>query len=253
MLTAFQYWMMRYRRIWRGTIVISVANPLILLAGLGIGLGHLINQHAGSHLTGGSYAAFFAPGLLAAAAMQTAYIEASQPVMSAAGRDGAYRSATTSPLSTTQILNGHLLFMAFRVVSSNAAFVVLLAAFGICRPWRTPGLFAASILTGMAFAAPVAAWAVQTRRTQAISNVFRFVIMPMYMFSGTFFAIGTLPSWLRFIIELTPLWHGTALCRSLASGSATLAGTVTHSLVLLALAIGGLLAARRTYARRLRT
>jgi ABC-type polysaccharide/polyol phosphate export permease len=251
MFTAFHYWMMRYRRIWRGTIVISVANPLIFLAGLGIGLGHLINQHAGSHVISGSYAASFAPGLLAASAMQTAFLEASRPVMSAAGRDGAYRSATTSPLSTVQILGGHLLFIAFRIVSSNAAFVVLLVAFGICRPWQALWLFAASVLVGMAFAAPVAAWAVQTRRTQSIYNVFRFVIMPMYMFSGTFFAISTLPGWLRFLVELTPLWHGTALCRSLASGSATFTGTVTHSLVLLILTIGGLLVARRTYARSL--
>jgi ABC-type polysaccharide/polyol phosphate export permease len=251
MFTAFQYWMMRYRRSWRSTIVISVANPLIFLVGLGIGLGHLINQHAGSHVISGSYAAFFAPGLLAASAMQTAFIEASHPVMSAAGQDGAYRSATTSPLTTVQILGGHLLFIAFRIVSSNAAFVVLLVAFGICRPWQALSLFAASVLVGIAFAAPIAAWAVQARRTESINNVFRFVIMPMYMFSGTFFATGTLPGWLRFLVEFTPLWHGTALCRSLASGSATLAGTVTHSLVLLTLTIGGLLVAQRTYARRL--
>ncbi len=252
MSTAFQYWMMRYRRIWRGTIVISVANPLIFLAGLGTGLGHLINQHAGSHLAGGSYAAFFAPGLLAASAMQTAYAEASQPVMSAAGRDGAYRNATTSPLSTAQILNGHLLFIVFRIVSSNAAFVLMLVAFGICRGWRAAWLFAAATLVGMAFAAPVAAWAVQRRRVEAISSVFRFVIMPMYMFSGTFFATSTLPAWLLFIIEATPLWHGTALCRSLAAGSATLAGGAVHVSILRALTIGGLLVARHAYARRLR-
>jgi ABC-type polysaccharide/polyol phosphate export permease len=252
MSTAFQYWMMRYRRTWRGTIVISVANPLIFLVGLGTGLGHLVNQHAGSHVIVGSYAAFFAPGLLAASAMQTAYVEASGSVMRAAGRDGAYRNATASPLTTAQILNGHLLFMAFRIVSSNAAFVLVMAAFGVCRGWWAVWLFAASSLVGMAFAMPVAAWAVQTRRIESIDNVFRFVIIPMYMFSGTFFATSTLPGWLRFVVEATPLWHGTALCRSLAAGSVTLAGTVVHTSILLALMVGGLLTARHTYARKLR-
>ena len=252
MLTAFGYWMRRYRRVWRGTVVISLVNPLIFLLGLGVGLGHLIGQHAGSHVIPGSYAAFFAPGLLAASSMQTAYIESSSPVMSAAGHDGAYRCATPSPLRTSQILHGHLLFIAFRIVSSNAAFVAVLAASGICRTWWALWLFAASTLVGLAFAAPVAAWAVRARRVESVDSVARFVIMPMYMFGGTFFATSALPGWLRPVVEITPLANGTALCRSLAAGEAPLAQTVLHVCVLLALAIGGLLVARHTYVRRLR-
>lgn len=252
MLTVFGYWMTRYRRIWRGTVVISLVNPLIFLAGLGLGLGHLVGRHAGSHVIDGSYAAFFAPGLLAASAMQTAYVESASPVMNAASHDGAYRSATPSPLNTMQILHGHLLFIAFRILSSNAAFVAVLVLFGVCRTWWAVWLFAASTLVGLAFAAPVAAWAVQARRVESIDSVARFVIMPMYMFSGTFFATSALPGWLRHVVELTPLANGTALCRSLAAGDAPPAQTVLHVSVLLALALGGLLVARHTYVRKLR-
>jgi lipooligosaccharide transport system permease protein len=251
MLTAFGYWMRRYRRVWRATVVVSLVNPLIFLLGLGVGLGHLIGQHAGSHVIQGSYTAFFAPGLLAASSMQTAYIEASSPVMDAAGKDGAYRNATPSPLNTSQILHGHLLFIAFRILSSNAAFVAVLVAFGICRTWWALGVFAAATLVGLAFAAPVAAWAVRARRVESVDSVARFVIMPMYMFGGTFFATGTLPGWLRPVVEATPLANGTALCRSLAAGDAPAAATVVHVSVLLALAVGGLLVARHTYLRRL--
>jgi lipooligosaccharide transport system permease protein len=114
------------------------------------------------------------------------------------------------------------------------------------------GLFAASTLVGLAFAAPVAAWAVQARRVESVDSVARFVIMPMYMFSGTFFATSALPGWLRPVVELTPLANGTALCRSLAAGEVPLAATVLHVSVLAALAGGGLLVARHTYVRKLR-
>ena len=71
----FTYWLLQYKRTWRGTIVISVANPLLFLLGIGAGLGHLVDRHAPAQIAGVSYLAFFAPGMLAAAAMQTGFIE----------------------------------------------------------------------------------------------------------------------------------------------------------------------------------
>ena len=110
----FTYWLLRYRRTWRGSIVISVANPLLFLLGIGAGLGHLVDRHAPAQIAGVSYLAFFAPGMLAAAAMQTGFIESAGRVAMAAGFDGSYRAATTTPLTPAQIMAGHLLFIAFR-------------------------------------------------------------------------------------------------------------------------------------------
>ena len=91
MIHVFTYWFMRYRRTWRGSIVMSVANPLLFLIGVGAGLGHLVDHHAPAQMAGVSYAAFFAPGLLAAAAMQTAFLESSGQV----ARGGGARTAPT--------------------------------------------------------------------------------------------------------------------------------------------------------------
>ena len=133
--SAFRYWMTRYRRTWRGTIVISVANPLLFLLGIGAGLGNLVDTHAPSQLGGVSYIAFFAPGLLAASSMQTGFIEGAGRVAMAAGWNGSYRTATTTPLEPGEIMGGHLLFIAFRVFTSARAFVVVMAAFGVSRGW----------------------------------------------------------------------------------------------------------------------
>ena len=157
-----------------------------------------------------SYLAFFAPGLLAASAMQTGFIEGSGRVAMAAAWAGPYRAAATTPLEPSEILGGHLLFIAFRVLSSSAAFVAVMAAFGASDGWWALAVLPAALLTGLAFAAPAAAWAVGVRFPRKINTVFRFVIMPMYMFSGTFFATSQLPRWLRVVVEALPLWQGVA-------------------------------------------
>ena len=249
--SAYWYWMTLYRRTWRGTIVISVANPLLFLLGIGAGLGTLVDTNAPSQLDGVSYVAFLAPGLLAASAMQTGFLESAGRVVMAAGWKGSYRTATTTPLEPEEIMGGHLLFIGFRLLTSSAAFVLVMAVFGVSQGLWAAAALAAATLTGLAFATPVAAWAVTVRSPSQINTVFRFVIMPMYMFSGTFFAISELPSWIRPLAYALPLWQGVALCRSLSLGTATLAGTAVHVAYLLALSIAGVLAARITYRRRL--
>jgi lipooligosaccharide transport system permease protein len=247
----FTYWLRQYKRTWRGTIVISVANPLLFLLGIGAGLGHLVDRHAPTQIEGVSYLAFFAPGMLAAAAMQTGFIESAGRVAFAASPYGSYRAATTTPLNPAQIMGGHLLFIAFRLATSAAAFAVVMLAFDVTHGWWTLATLAGALLTGLAFAAPGAAWAVGLRQTRHINTVFRFIIMPMYLFSGTFFAIAQLPHWLRPVAYALPLYHGAQLCRTLSLGTATLTGTAVHAGVLLALVIAGIAAARVTYRRRL--
>jgi Nod factor-specific ABC transporter NodJ protein len=250
-LRAYEYWLIQYRKTWRGTIVISVANPLLFLLGIGVGLGQLVDENAPAQLGGVSYVAFFAPGLLAASAMQTAFIEGSGRVFMAAGWSGSYRAAATTPLGPAEIMGGHLLFIAFRIVTSSAAFVAVMAIFGATRGLWALAVLPAALLTGLAFAAPGAAWAVGVRFPRHIDMIFRFVIMPMYMFSGTFFAVDQLPHALRPVAYALPLWHGVELCRSLSLGTATVLGAGLHVAYLLALTTAGVLVARITYRRRL--
>ena len=248
---AFRYWLTLYGRTWRGTIVISVANPLLFLLGIGAGLGHLVDQGHSAALGGVSYAAFFAPGLLAASAMQTGYIEGGGRVTAAAGWAGSYRTAATTPLEPGEILAGHLLFIAFRLLTSSAAFVVVMVLFGATADWWAIAALPAALLTGLAFAAPAAAWAVGLRSMAKISAVFRFVVMPMYMFSGTFFALDQLPRGVRLVASALPLSQGVALCRSLSLGTASTAGVAAHAGYLLAFVLVGIAVARVTYRRRL--
>jgi lipooligosaccharide transport system permease protein len=246
---ALRYCLLRYRRTWRGTIVISVANPALFLTALGYGLGKLVDERHSHYLHGASYVAFLAPGLLAAAMMQTAYLESAGPVHMAARGAGAYRVAVGTPLSTTDVMVGHLLFIAFRVATSATAFALVAFGFGAVPARGIGPLALAAVLTGAAFSAPVAAWAISVDRQAMLNAGFRFVIMPMYMFCGTFFAVSQLPGWLRTVVRCTPLYQGVALSRAAAAGTLDTMAAAGHAAYLVVLVVGGIAAGTHTYRR----
>jgi lipooligosaccharide transport system permease protein len=251
-LREFDYRLVHYRRNWRATVVVSVLNPLLFLLAMGAGLGRLVDRStAPDTLHGVAFLAFFAPGLLAAATMQNAVIEATRPVFNSVGAGGSYRSATAGPLGPDDVLAGHMLYMALRIVIAAACFAAALLCFPSLRTAGALWLVPAALLTGLAFAAPLAAWVATLESFTPMTHVFRFVIMPMYMFSGVFFPADQVPLALRCVIYCTPLWHGAELCRGLFLGDSGPAALLGHAAYLAALTVLGLLVARRTYRRRL--
>ncbi|GAB1822238.1 ABC transporter permease [Herbidospora sp. RD11066] len=244
MFRALTYWLFRYRRTWQGTAVVSVANPLLFLLAIGAGLGSLVR----GDVEGVPYLQFFAPGMLAAAAFQNAFIDAGFGVATARGRERVYQTAIATPLSPGEVMAGHLLFVALRVFVGALAFVAVMAGFGLFSSFGTAlAVLLAATLTGIAPATVVAAWAVTVTDFPRLNTVFRFAVMPMYLFSGTFFSVEQLPAALRTLMYALPLWHGADLCRSLALGTATLGMTTLHVAYLGVLAVAGVLIGRVTF------
>jgi lipooligosaccharide transport system permease protein len=247
----FRYWLTNYRRTWRGSIYSSVLSPLLYLGAMGVGLGTLVDAHGTASLGGLSYLAFLAPGLLAAAAMQAAVEESTYPVLGSVKWRRTYYAATASPLRPADLFHGHLLFTTMRLAMNSAIFLAVMAAFGtVASPWALAALPAA-VLTGLAFAAPIEAWAITVTKDTSFALIFRFGLIPLFLFSGTFFPVTQLPAWLRPLAYATPLWHGVALCRSLTLGTATLGGSLAHVAYLAALVVVSVAVGDRTYRRRL--
>ena len=247
----FRYWLTNYRRTWRGSIYSSVLSPLLYLGAMGIGLGKLVDAHGTARLGGLSYLAFLAPGLLAAAAMQAAVEESTYPVLGSVKWRRTYYAAAASPLRPADLFHGHLLFTTMRLAMNSAIFLAVMAVFGaVSSPWALAALPAA-VLTGLAFAAPVEAWAITVAKDTSFALIFRFGMIPLFLFSGTFFPITQLPAWLRPLAYATPLWHGVALCRSLTLGTASPGGALAHVAYLVAVAAVSIAAGNRSYQRRL--
>jgi len=111
----------------------------------------------------------------------------------------------------------------------------------------------AALLTGLAFSAPIAAYAATAESDTAFSAIFRFLVVPMFLFSGTFFPISNLPVAIQPIAWLSPLWHGVELSRALALGTIGQAPglAVAHVAVLVAIVVAGTFWAFRTIEARL--
>ncbi|MDP3984997.1 MAG: ABC transporter permease, partial [Acidimicrobiia bacterium] len=102
------------------------------------------------------------------------------------------------------------------------------------------------ILTGLAFSTPITAWVAQSKNDAGLPSLFRFVIVPLFLFSGTFFPITQLPPWLQPFAFLTPLWHGVELSRGAAGipGNPHFPWYVHVAALLAMIAVGGVLALR---------
>lgn len=248
-LRAMEHHAVTYRRTWRGSVVTGIVTPVLFLAAMGLGLGSLVDE--GSSPGGVPYLDFIAPGLLAAAAMQTAVLESTWPVLGALKWQRLYFAQTATPLRPVDSCLGHQLWIALRVLQGAAVFFLVAVAFGAVGTWTGVLAVPAALLVGTAHAAPVAAFAVARQSEQGFSNLFRFGITPMFLFSGTFFPVSQLPAVLRPLAWLTPLWHGVSLCRGFMLGTMGIAAAVGHAAFLVALTAVGLVAAMRWYDRRL--
>jgi lipooligosaccharide transport system permease protein len=248
---AFRCWLVAYRRTWRSSIWSSVFGPLFYLGAMGYGLGSLVDAHGTASLGGVPYPVFVAPAVLAVHSMNTGLSNSMFPVFGAVHWNRIYVAARASMLRPADIYRGHLLFMTMRIAMNAACFLVVMAAFGLIRSWWGVLLLPASVLLGLAFTAPVAAWAVTLQTHTPMNYIIRFGSIPLMLFSGTFFPLSRLPGWLQPIAYATPLWHGVALCRSLSVGTVTAGSAAIHVGYLAAMTAIGLWAGARTYRRRL--
>jgi lipooligosaccharide transport system permease protein len=248
-LRAAGYWAYQYRRTWRSSVITSFLIPVLYLAAMGIALGSLIDKH--SHgVDGVTYVAYLAPGLLAGTCMQIGTNDATYPVMGAIKWMRTYLAQLASPLDVYDVLLGHLAWIAARLAIVVSIYLAVMAAFGVIySPWAIAALPAA-VLTGLAFSAPVTAFAATQDKDSSFSTLYRFAIIPMFLFSGTFFPISQLPAWLQAVAYATPLYHGVALCRDLTLGSVSWSD-LGHTAYLSACVGIGYMAGRRTFSRRL--
>ena len=249
-LRPLEFFFTQYKRVWRGTAVTSVITPVVYLLALGVGLGVFVDRSADLE-AGVSYLEFVAPGLMAATAMQIASFESAWPVLSAIKWDRQYHAMLATPLRVTDVVLGHQAYFAARLLGTSAIYLIVIAAFGAVNSPLGILAIPVGMLVGLAFSCPLAAWAAYTETEVSFIAIFRFVILPMFLFSGTFFPVEELPLPLEVIAYFTPLYHGVELCRSLTLGTVELLPALGNLGFLLAVIGAGLAAAHVTYRRRL--
>jgi len=229
--------------------------PVLYLTAMGVGLGGLVNRHlAATHaatIGGLPYLAFIAPGILASSAMQIAVAEGSWPILGRIKWERTYLAMLQSPLRVLDVLVGQLLFVLLRLLLTSGVFLLVMWAFGALRsPEALLGL-PIGALVGIAFAAPCIAFAAAQENDFGFSTINRLIVIPLFLFSGSFFPITQLPRFLQILAIATPLYHGVALARSATLGHLDQLSTLGHLGYLFVLTAVGVVLCRRSFERRL--
>jgi lipooligosaccharide transport system permease protein len=221
---------------------------------MGVLLGGFVHV-APSRLEGAtSYLAFIVPGLIAAQAMQTAVSETTYPVMAAIKWHKSFWAQMASPLEVRDLANAMLMFTLFRVGSTCGVYFLVMAPFGVFATWWGPVLaWLSTMLVGMAFATWTFAFSAFIDGPDAFGLIYRLGLVPLFLFSGSFFPISNLGSVLGAVAKVTPLWHGVNLTRMFCLDRVDGSTALVNVVVLVVVLVSGWWLAIRMLERRMAT
>ena len=240
---------------WKGIIaIVAIGNPLFYLVAIGIGVGVLVNQNSGTSGTGGvEYITFIAPALLASAALTGAMDEVMFPVLEGFKWRKLFFAMNATPITGVQIATGVFMAAMLRVAFTVFCYWALLIAFGVFSISESWDVIPITMFAAGAFAAVILGVTAKVTKEDFFMTILgRLIIMPMFLFSGTFFPLESMPQYLQPIGWISPLWHATELGRHFSYGY-SIPGSVIliHFAYLALLLISGLSLANRAFTARL--
>ncbi|MDQ1741096.1 MAG: lipooligosaccharide transport system permease protein [Pseudonocardiales bacterium] len=248
----FGYSLISTRPYFKIAALSQLGSPVLYLLSLGIGLGSIVNGRSGGQSLGTSYLSFLAPALIAATALQQAVGQSMYPILFGGFKfQRVYFAMNATPLTPRQIAGGTLAWIAARSAVSATLYLAVVACFGGIRSIGALLCVPIATLGAMALATPIAVYSatVDTERG-GFAAISRFLVMPMFLFSGTFYPVSSLPEWGQALAWLSPLWHATELARWASLGSLHLnsglgqvgtAALLGHLAFLTALTVAGVL------------
>ncbi|MEO3939714.1 ABC transporter permease [Paenarthrobacter nicotinovorans] len=234
-------------------ILYSVGQPVAYLFAMGVGLASLVDANSEAAFGGVSYLEFVAPALLVSAAVMTASGEFSYPIMDGFKWRRVFYGPHASPLIPEQIASGHIMASTLRFLLQSVVYFVVVALFGASpSPWGWVSAVVATV-AALSFGLPLMAYAASIKQDKGqFALVQRFIVMPLFLFSGTFFPLDSLPIAVRWIGWISPVWHGTELGRVFTYGmDQNPLLTITHVVFLLVTATVGWIMVRRQFVKRM--
>jgi lipooligosaccharide transport system permease protein len=235
-------------------IGLAIANPVLYLISIGLGVGAYIDKNTGGMgVDGVSYVTFLAPALLATAAIQGAIDESVYPTLEGFKWNKTFFSMNATPLSGNHIAMGVFLNSLIRVIFTAVIYWLVMLAFGVLESPRAWLAIFTAVMAGAAFGALMQALAGMLENEDVFFTVLgRFVIMPLFLFSGTFYPLTNMPIYLQWIGWISPLWHATELGRWLSYGHEISSQMLyVHFIFLNSLLLIGIVASRRIFTKRL--
>ena len=240
---------------WFGAIVaFGLGNPVLYLLSVGIGIGALVDSTSGAdNPIGVPYLTFLAPALLATAAIQAAMDETTFPTMQGFLWDKSFFAMISTQLMARDLVGGIMIASSIRCSFNTLIYAGVLVLFGAVPLTSVPVLVFAAIFAGISFAGVMLAVTSFVKQDDGFyAIVGRFVLTPMFMFSGTFYPLESLPIYLQWVGWISPVWHATNLGRNLSYGLEVAPWLLAvHVIFMGALLVVAMVVATRKFASRL--
>jgi lipooligosaccharide transport system permease protein len=213
-------------------------EPVFYLLAMGIGLGRFIGDVQTSSGTTVSYAAFIAPALLAVSAMNGAVYDSTWNVFFKMHFGKLYDAMLATSLGPLDVALGEISYALLRGALYAGAFLVVMAAMGLTSSWAAVLALPAAVLVAFGFASLGMAITSYMKTFQQMDWV-QFILLPMFLFSATFYPVTVYPGPIQGLVKALPLWHGVELIRGLTTGALTPAlwGHVAYYVVMIAIGV----------------
>jgi lipooligosaccharide transport system permease protein len=237
-----------YRRAWL-IIASGFFEPVFYLLSIGVGLGALVGEVADDGRTL-EYTSFVAPGLLAASAMNGVMTDVTSNIFWRLRYGKVYEAMLATPIGVADVALGEILVALMRGVLYAGGFLVVMLALGLIHSWWAVLALPAATLIAFAFAT-VGLAATTFMRHSEDSRLVELALLPMFLFSTTFYPLSEYAAELRVLVQVTPLYHGIELLRALTTGTVGV-GLLGHVAYLTAMSAISLPVATRRLDRRLR-
>jgi lipooligosaccharide transport system permease protein len=220
-------------------IVLSgFVEPIFYLAAFGFGLGQFIEGVTDSEGNPISYAAFIAPALLATSAMNGAIYDSTWNVFFKMHFGKLYQTILSTSLGTLDVALGEISWALLRGLAYAIGFMAVMAPLGLIPSWWGILAIPGAVLIAFAFAA-IGMGVTSYLKSFQQMNWVNFFLLPMFLFSGTFYPLDIYPEWLQRVIEALPLWHAIQLERALTLGNISW-DLLWHVLYFMVMIVGGL-------------
>lgn len=203
-----------YKRIWPSTILSTLFDPILYLVAMGFGLGSYV-----SGVGAGSYAQFIAPGMVAAAMMYAAAYEAAWNSYVRIFVERSYEAMITTPAALEDVIGGEVLWATTRAVVTSTIVLGVVAGFGLVASWWALLVPVVAILGGAMFTVLGLSFTVGRKHMDQLTFMFTLGVTPMFLFSGVFFPLATLPTWVQALAWASPLYHLVSVIRALTTGA----------------------------------
>jgi lipooligosaccharide transport system permease protein len=249
----WEYLLREWRPYFVSGLAEAVGGPLLYLVALGLGMGSLVNARGTAVLGGVRYVDYIAPALLCAAALQIAFGECAFGTFGRIKWQRTLWGITATPVTPAIAADAHVMYISTRLALSSVLYYLVLLAFGAAGGPAGVLMIPVAVLTAMSCGVWILALSatIDDDAPTAFNMVLRFGVIPMSLFSASFFPISQLPWAVRWLAVCSPLWHGNELARDAALGGLPGWRVAVHLAVLVALFAAGFAVTRRRFELRL--